>query len=104
MPATDYVAFENDAMTFTYRCIGNGTSLYWTVDDYTTGQIYVRDRGIWNTYPIMSSDGLNIFSHLIVPTTKTNNNISVICNILDSSFNSWSSDPVKLTLQGIVMY
>ncbi|KAL5469192.1 hypothetical protein EMCRGX_G030411 [Ephydatia muelleri] len=48
-------------------------------------------------------DGLAVSSQLIVPTTKANNNITVICIVLDLSFNPQSSDPVKLFLKGTVL-
>ena len=101
-PSHDYTTFENNASTFTFNCSGNGTFLLWTVDGYTTGTSYVLNRGIRYTPFIVSPDGLTVSSQLIVPTTKANNNITVICIMQHSSLNHQSSNPVKLTLQGNV--
>ena len=49
---------------------------------------------------ISSPDGLTVSSQLIVPTTKANNNITVICTVQDLLFNNQLSNPVKLLLQG----
>ena len=98
-PSNDCTTFENNPSTFTFNCSGDGTVLYWTVDGYTTGTLYVLNKGIYNTVPI-SPDGLTVSSQLIVPTTKANNNITVICTVQDASYNHQSSDPVKLILQG----
>ena len=76
----------------------------WKVDGYFTGEVYVRNKGIQPTLSIVSSDELSVSSQLIVPTTKANNNITVICIVLDASFNIQSvSNPVKLFLQGTVL-
>ena len=99
-PSHDCTTFENNASTFTFNCSGNGTILLWTVNGYTTGTSYVLNRGIQYTPFIVSPDGLTVSSQLIVPTTKANNNITVICTVQDSLFNYQSSHPVKLLLQG----
>ena len=102
-PPHDYTTFENNASTFTFNCSGNGAYLLWTVDGYDSGTPYVRNKGIQYTPFIISLDGLTVSSQLIVPTTKANNNITVICIVLDTSLNYQSSDPVKLFLQGTVL-
>ena len=101
-PSHDYTTFENNASTFTFNCSGNGTSYLWIVDGQYAGSSYVFIKGIQYTHFIISPDGLTVSSQLIVPTTKANNNITVICTLLDSLFNHQSSNPVKLYLQGIV--
>ena len=101
-PSTDYTTFENNASTFTFNCSGDGTILYWTVDGYTTGASYVQNKGIYPTPYIILPDGLTVSSQLIVPTTKANNNITVICTVLDASHNRQSCGPVKLIIQGTV--
>ena len=101
-PSTDYTTFENNPSTFTFNCSGNGTYLLWTVDEYTVTTSYVLNKGIYYT-PLVSLDGVTVFSQLIVPTTKANNNITVICTVQDVSFNHQSSDPVRLILQGTVL-
>ena len=101
-PSTDYTTFENNPPTFTFNCSGNGTVLYWIVDGYTTGTLYVLNKGIKDTNFLVSPDGLTVSSQLIVPTTKANNNTVVVCTQLDLLFNRQSSDPVKLILQGTV--
>ena len=100
-PSTDYTTFENNASKFTFNCSGDGTALYWTVDGYDTGTLYVLRRGILYTPYLNSPDG-TVSSQLIVPTTKTNNNITVICTVVDGSHNVQSSDPVRLILQGTI--
>ena len=103
LPSNNCTTFENNPSTFTFNCSGNGTVLYWTVDGYTTGTLYVLSKSIQYTRFKVSPDGLTVSSQLIVPTTKANNNITVICTVLDaSSSNYQSSDPAKLILQGIV--
>ena len=99
-PSHDYTTFENNASTFTFNCSGNGNILLWAVDGQSTGSSYVFNKGIQYTPFIISPDGLTVSSQLIVPTTKANNNITVICAVLDSLFNFQSSKPVKLFLQG----
>ena len=100
-PSTDYTTFENKTSTFTLNCSGNGTSLVWTVDGYSTGASYVLSRGIWPTPYITSPDGVTVSSQLIVPTTKVNNNTVVMCTVQDASLhNHKSSNPVRLILQG----
>ena len=103
-PFHDYTAFENNASKLTYNCSGNGTSLQWRVDGYTTGTKYVRNKGITFTHFIESRDGLSVSSQLTVPTTKANNNITVICIVQDSLLNyqQWSN-PVKLFIQGTAL-
>ena len=102
LPSTDYTTFENNPSTFTFSCSGNGGRLYWTVDGYTTGTSYVQNKGIYPT-PYVSPDGVTVSSQLIVPTTKANNIITVICTVEDASTgNHQSSDPVRLILQGIL--
>ena len=101
-PSHDYTTFENNASIFTFNCSGNGTSLLWTVDGHAFGSSYVLNKGIQYTPIIISLNGLTVSSQLIVPTTKANNNITVICTLLDSLFNHQSSKPVKLYLQGTV--
>ena len=101
-PSHDYTTFENNASIFTFNCSGNGTSLLWTVDGQSVGSSYVLNKGIQYTPFIISPDGLNVSSQLIVPTTKTNNNITLICTVQDSLFNHQSSNQVKLYLQGTV--
>ena len=96
-PSHDYTTFENNPSTFTFTCSGNGTTLLWTVDGHVLGSSYVLNKGIHSS---ISSDGLTVSSQLIAPTTKANNNITVICTILDSLFNHQSSNPVTLFLQG----
>ena len=95
-PSRDYTTFENNASNFTFNCLGNGTALFWTVDGYATGRSYVLNKGIQYTPFIVSPDGLTVSSQLIVPTTKANNNITVICTVQDSSYHQ-SSNPVKLS-------
>ena len=102
-PSHGYTTFEDNASTFTFNCSGNGTSLLWTVDGQAAGSSYVLNKGIQYTPFISSPDGLNVFSQLIVPTTKANNNITVICTVQDSLFNHQSSNPVKLYLQGTML-
>ena len=70
------------------------------VDGLDTGTQYVLHKGIQTTPYILSQNGLTVHSQLIVPTTKDNNNITVICKVLDSLFYQLSSGPVKLILQG----
>ncbi|KAL5469176.1 hypothetical protein EMCRGX_G030390 [Ephydatia muelleri] len=102
-PSHDYTTFENNASMVTFNCFGNGAYLLWTVDGYTTGSSYVLNKEIQDSYYILSPDGLAVSSQLIVPTTKANNNITVICIVQDVSFNHQSgSNPVKLFLQGIL--
>ena len=102
-PPRDYITFENNTSTFTFNCSGNGAFLLWTVDGYTTGSSYVLNKGIQYTPFIVSADGLTVSSQLIVPTTKANNNITVICIVQDLSFQIQSSNSVKLFLQGTVL-
>ena len=100
-PSNDYTTFENNTSNFTFNCSGNGTIVVWKVDGYTTGTQYVRNKGINYTNPsVVSPDGLTVSSQLIVPTTKANRNISVICTVLGTSYHYQSSNPVRLTLQG----
>ena len=99
-PSNDYTTFENNTSTYTFNCSGNGAVLFWTVDGYTTGAQYVLSKGIQPTPFIVSPDGLTVSSQLIVPTTKANRNIAVICTVLDTSYRLQSSNPVRLTLQG----
>ena len=47
----------------------------------------VVNKGMQYTHFIISSDELTVSSQLIVPTTKANNNITVICTLLDSIFD-----------------
>ena len=101
-PSHDYTTFENNASTFTFNCSGDGTSLLWTVEGQSAGSSYVLNKGIQYTLYIISADGLTVSSQLIVPTTKANNNITIICTVQDSLFNHQSSNPVKLYLQGTV--
>ena len=101
-PSHDYTTFENNASIFMFNCSGNGTSLLWTVDGYNTGSSYVLNKKIQDTQFIVSPDGLTVSSQLIVPTTKANNNITVICVLQDQELNHQSSDPVKLIFQGTV--
>ena len=78
-----------------------------TVDEQSTGSSYGLNKGIQYTPFFISPDGLTVSSQLIVPTTKANNNITVICTVQDSLFNHQYSNPVKLYLQGtlnICMY
>ena len=72
----------------------------WTVDGYFTGETYVLMKGIKPTPFIATPDGLTVSSQLIVPTTKANNNITVICTVQDSLFNIQSSNTRKLYVQG----
>ncbi|KAL5469158.1 hypothetical protein EMCRGX_G030370 [Ephydatia muelleri] len=102
-PSHDYTTFENNTSNCIFNCSGNGTSLLWTVDGQSTGSSYVLNKGIQYTPYIISQDGLTVSSQLIVPTTKANNNITVICIVLNSSLNTQSSPPVKLYLQGILL-
>ena len=102
-PSRDYITFENNTSTFTFNCSGNGVFLLWTVDGYTTGSSYVLNKGIKYIPFIISPDELTVSSQLIVPTTKANNNITVICIMQDLSFNPQFSNPVKLFLQGTVL-
>ena len=104
-PSHDYTTFENNASTFAFNCSGNGTSLLWMVDGHTTGEAYVLSKDIQDTPFILSPDGLTVSSQLVVPTTKANNNITVICILQDQQLNHQSSDPVKLIFQGrVYMY
>ena len=102
-PPHDCTTFENNASIFTFNCSGNGAFLLWTVDGYFTGEVYVLNKGIQPTPFIISPDEHSVSSQLIVPTTKANNNITVICIVQDLSLNYQSSDPVKLFLQGTVL-
>ena len=99
-PSHDYTTFENNPSTCTFTCSGNGTSLLWAVDGYTTGSSYVINKEIKLIHFIVSPDGLTVSSQLIVPTTKANNNITVVCTVQDSLFNHQTSNPEKLFLQG----
>ena len=72
----------------------------WTVDGHAIGSSYVLNKGILYTPTIILPDKLTVSSQLIVPTTKANNNITVICTVQDSLFNLQSNNPVKLYLQG----
>ena len=99
-PSHDYTTFENNASILTFNCSGNGTGLLWIVDGHALGSSYVLNKGIQCTPFIVLPDKLTVSSQLIVPTTKANNNIAVICTLLDSVFNLQSSNPVKLYLQG----
>ena len=103
LPSRDYVTFENNSAIFKFNCSGNGSSLFWDIDGHPTGSPYVLNKGIRATPYISSPDGLIVSSKLIVPTTKANNNITVMCTVGDSSFNFKSSVPVKLFLQGGLM-
>ena len=96
-PSHDYTTFENNSSTFTFTCSGNGTTYLWAVDGYALRSPYVLNKGI---RPITSPDGLTVSSQLIVPTTKANSNVTIICIVLDSSFKQQSSNPVTLFLQG----
>ena len=69
----------------------------WTVDGYTTGTLYVLNKGIKDTNFLVSPDELTVSSQLIVPTTKANNNTVVIYTV---EFNHQSSDLVRHVLQG----
>ena len=102
-PPHDYTTFENNASIFTFNCSGNGAFLLWTVDGYTTRSSYVLNKGIELKPFIISPDGLTASSQLIVPTTKANSNITVICTVQDSLFNPQFSNPMKLFLQGTVL-
>ena len=97
-PSHDYTTFETNG--FAFNCSGNGTFLMWTVDGHNIGSSYVLNKGILYTPTIVLPDKLTVSSQLIVPTTKANNNITVICTVQDSLFNLQSSNPVKLYLQG----
>ena len=101
-PSNDYTTFEKNTSTFTFNCSGNGTELFWTVDGMGTASPYVRNKGISYSHPI-SQDGVTVLSNLTVPTTKANNNITVICIVQDASRNVKLSDPVRLIIiQGTV--
>ena len=97
-PSHDYTTFETNG--FVFNCSGNGTFLMWTMDGHAIGSSYVLNKGILYTPTIILPDKLTVSSQLIVPTTKANNNITVICTLLDSLFNLQSSNSVKLYLQG----
>ena len=75
----------------------------WTVDGQSAGSSYVLNKGIQYIRFFLSPDGLTVSSQLTVPTSKANNNITVICTVQDSLFNHQSSDPVKLFLQGTAL-
>ena len=100
-PSNDFTTFEKNMSTFTFNCSGNGTYLLWTVDGYAATHPYVPNKGIYYTPPV-SPDGVTVYSQLIVPTTKANNNIVVFCTVQDALFNHQSSDPVRLILQGTI--
>ena len=102
-PSHNYTIFENNVSMFTFNCSGNGVFILWTVDGQSADSSYVLNKGIRYTPFIVSPDGLTVSSQLIVPTTKANNNITVICIVLDSLFNHQSSNPVTLFLQGTVL-
>ena len=104
LPSHDNTTFENNASYVTFTCFGIGAYMYllWTVNGYDTGSPFVLNKGIRYTPYIISPDGLSVSSQLIVPTTKANNNITVICIVGDLSFNPQFSNPVKLFLQGTV--
>ena len=99
-PSNDYTTFENNTSNFTFNCSGNGTVLFWTVDGYSSGAPYVLNKGIQPTPYVVSPDGPTVSSQLIVPTTEANRNITVICTVLDASYQLQSSNPVRFTLQG----
>ena len=81
-----------------FTCSGNGTSLLWAVDGYALRSPYVLNKEIRS---ITSPDELiTVSSQLIVPTTKANSNVTIVCIVLDSSFKQQSSNPVTLFLQG----
>ena len=100
VPSHDYTTFLNNALTFTFNCSGNGKFLFWTVDGHSTATSYVLDKGINYTQCQTLPNGFTVSSLLIVPTTEANKNITVICTVLDQVNNHFSSDPVKLILQG----
>ena len=93
-PPRDYITFENNASTFTFNCSGNGAVIHWKMNGQPAHSSYVQPY--INYGPIVSSQ-------LIVPTSKANNNITVICIVQDLSYNHQSSNPVKLFLQGTVL-
>ena len=100
IPSYDFTTFVNNTSTFTFNCSGNGTVLFWTVDGNTTGTQYVLSKGIQPTPFIVSPDGPTVSSQLIVPTTQANRNITVMCTVVDTSYQPHFSNPVRLTLQG----
>ena len=101
-PSDDFTTYENNTSNFTFNCSGNGTFLFWTVDGYTTGTQYVLSKRIQYTTYVVSPDGPTVSSQLIVPTTKANRNITVVCTttVLFPPFDYQTSYPVRLILQG----
>ena len=87
-PSHDYTTFENNASTFTFNCSGNGVSLFWTVDGYSTGRSYVLNKGIQYTSFIISPDGVSLLSSFFQPPRLTTLQSSAWLKIYQISFSS----------------
>ena len=75
----------------------------WSVDGYDAAAPHVLNKGISVLLPsVVSPDDRNITSRLSVPTIKSNNNTSVVCTVLDASYNHQSAGPVTLLIQGMI--
>ena len=97
-----YVAFENMTGKCIFACSGNGDYVSWTVDGFGSTEQNVVNKGISQLPLEMSPDGRNITARLSVPTIKSNNNISVVCTMLDATRgNPQSAGPVILLIQGM---
>ena len=98
-----HVAFENMSGICTFTCSGNGAYVVWSVDGLDADKLHVVNKGISVLTSVVSPDGRNITSRLLVPTIKSNDNTSVVCTLLDASYrNPQSADPVILLIQGII--
>ncbi|KAL5491662.1 hypothetical protein EMCRGX_G016994 [Ephydatia muelleri] len=98
-----YVAFENVSGICIFTCSGIGAHVLWSVDGLDATSSHVLNKGIRIPGELASSYSRNITSWLLVPTIKSNNNISVGCTLLDASYrNPQSAGPVSLLIQGIL--
>ena len=101
-PSKDHVhvSFENVSGICRFTCSGNGAYVVWTVDGYDAATPHVVNKGISVLPIVVSPDGHNITAWLSVPTITSNNNTSVVCTLLDASYNHQSAGPVTLLIQG----
>lgn len=98
-----YITFENDTGICTFNCSGNGSEVVWKVDGYGVGTSYVLNKGIFPLNLKTALDQSSVTAQLMVPTNKYNNNISVVCTVLDASYDHQSTDPVVLLIQGSLL-
>ena len=90
-----YVAFKNVIVICTFTCSGNGAHVGWTVDGLDATTPHVVNKGISVLPSVVSPDGRNVTSRLLVPTIKSNDSTSVVCTLLDASYrNPQSAGPV----------